>query len=122
MGWIEDSGIADLLSGVKDVAKSGLEMYGDYAKINNTFATAEAQNQIALQQVQTASAIANSRLKTEQLKAQYQLANAQAIYGSDVGLSNIGNIISRGNKSDNLMIWISVGGLIIAFLQYLRKK
>lgn len=120
-GNIGDSSSTNVL----DLVKAGAGFLGETAK---TYLTIQQQsNALDLARVQS-----DTGAKIATLQAQAQLANAQRQalntangYGYpnlDQSLANMGTILSNQGGTSNLMLWLTVAGVAIAVLQFMKKK
>lgn len=119
-GNIGDSSSTNVL----DLVKAGAGFLGETAK---TYLTIQQQgNALDLSRVQS-----DTQMQIAKLQAQAQLASAQRGamltangYGYpnlDQSLANLGTIIGNGNGSNQIMLWLTVAGLVIAVLQFKKK-
>lgn len=110
---------------VFDLVTAGAGFLGETAKTYLAFQ--QQSNALDLARVQS-----DTQAKIATLQAQAQLANAQRQalntangYGYpnlDQSLANMGTILSNQGGASNLMLWLTVAGVAIAVLQFMKKK
>jgi hypothetical protein len=130
MSWIDDIGLSDALSTAKSAATDVMGLYKDYNASTFDMKNQQLQTDIQLANLNNAKIQLNTQSQLQQMQSQYQLKMAQgqlnnasfyAGSGLDMTPGNMNTILGRSTGSNSLMMWLTVAGIGIAVLQYLKK-
>lgn len=130
MSWTDELSLSDVWSGAKSVATSAVDLWKDYNTTNLDLQKINASSAVQMAQINAAQTQAQTQAQLQAMQSNYQLRMAQgqlnnaSLYannGLDMQLQNMGTILNNGLGGNNLMMWLTVAGLVIAALQYVKK-
>lgn len=126
MSFFDD--IREFGSAIGDAASSTLDLYKSFQSAELGYQSAQLNQQMSLAQINAMKTKSQTDAQIAQIQAQSQLAQAQTmsrfwtgLNGTDQSMANIQTMFGRATQGNNLMMWLTVAGLVLAAMQYMKK-